>query len=68
VPRHREIGVGVARAICRQLGIAPIDRAALAKTRPARSMIDALDTRMTVSLEADSCRRSTTPTTQVHVA
>jgi len=68
VPRHREIGVGVARAICRQLGIAPIDRAALAKTRPARSMIDALDTRMTVSLEAASCRRSTTPTTQVHVA
>lgn len=24
VPRHREIGVGVARAICRQLGIPPI--------------------------------------------
>jgi len=26
VPRHREIGVGVARAICRQLGIPPIRR------------------------------------------
>ena len=24
VPRHREIGVGVARAICGQLGIPPI--------------------------------------------
>ena len=24
VPRHREIGVGVARAICRQLGVPPI--------------------------------------------
>jgi hypothetical protein len=24
VPRHREIGVDVARAICRQLGIPPI--------------------------------------------
>jgi mRNA interferase HicA len=24
VPRHREIGVGVARKICRQLGIPPI--------------------------------------------
>jgi mRNA interferase HicA len=23
VPRHREIGIGVARAICRQLGIPP---------------------------------------------
>ena len=26
VPRHREIGVGVARAICRQLGIPPIPK------------------------------------------
>ena len=27
VPRHREIGVGVARAICRQLGVPPIPHA-----------------------------------------
>lgn len=26
VPRHREIGVGVARAICRQLGVPPIPK------------------------------------------
>jgi predicted RNA binding protein YcfA (HicA-like mRNA interferase family) len=26
VPRHREIGIGVARAICRQLGIPPISK------------------------------------------
>jgi predicted RNA binding protein YcfA (HicA-like mRNA interferase family) len=26
VPRHREIGVGVARAICRQLGVPPISK------------------------------------------
>lgn len=26
VPRHRELGVGVARAICRQLGVPPIPK------------------------------------------
>jgi len=26
MPRHREIGVGVARAICRQLGVPPIPK------------------------------------------
>jgi mRNA interferase HicA len=26
VPRHREIGSGVARAICRQLGVPPIPK------------------------------------------
>jgi predicted RNA binding protein YcfA (HicA-like mRNA interferase family) len=26
VPRHREIGVGVVRAICRQLGVPPIPK------------------------------------------
>jgi hypothetical protein len=26
VPRHREIGMGVARTICRQLGIPPIPK------------------------------------------
>jgi hypothetical protein len=26
VPRHREIGLGVTRAICRQLGVPPIPK------------------------------------------